>query len=153
MLFNMDINQINLKSITDRIEQNNKLDIKNKEDFTYKEKLLEKLTESYDKEVAKQKDNIKFITNLIDILEQNLGQEINKLNTSLVNNIYILDHDHLGNSLDKPFMITEKDKVIFKEDHPIFKCDVLVYNYYKNAKIDVFYDAISHILLGYKECY
>ena len=81
----------------------------------YKEKLLEKLTENYDKEVAKQKDNVKFIMNLIDILEQNLGQEINKLNTSLVNNIYILDHDHLGNSLDKPFTITEKDKVIFKE--------------------------------------
>jgi hypothetical protein len=145
------MNSINIQNIKNKlinVEDNKK---KKTEELNYKEKLLQKLTDNYDKEVSKHKDNIKFIMNLIEILESNISQDMNKLNINLTNNMYILDHDHLGNSLDKPFMINEKDKVTFKEDHPVFKCDVLTYNYYKNGKVDVFYDAISHILLGYKE--
>ena len=41
-------NQINLKSITERLEQTNKKDINVNEDLKYKEKLLEKLTEKTD---------------------------------------------------------------------------------------------------------
>ena len=54
--------------------------------------------------------------------------------------------------IDKEIQISDKDnKIQFKSNHPFFNKDVIYYTTYKNGKIEVFYDAITKILLGYKE--
>jgi len=133
------------------LKLNETIQNKNKENLTYKEKLYEKISKQYEETVSKNKDNIKFINELITIIENNSSQDLNKLNINLIENIYILDHDYLGNSLDKPVQLVGTDKIHYKENYQPFNTNVIYYNHFKNGKIDVFYDAEKHILLGYKE--
>ena len=77
---------------------------------------------------------------------------MNKTNNNLYDDIYIIDHDYLGASLEKPITLTSKDnKVNYKDNHPTFKCNVIYYTTTKTSKIEVYYDAQTHVLLGYKE--
>jgi hypothetical protein len=57
----------------------------------------------------------------------------------------------LGSSLPKEVIITDNKKINFKENHPFYKTDVIYYTSHQNGKVDVFYDATTKILLGYKE--
>lgn len=93
----------------------------------------------------------KFISSLNDIIGNDISlDEFN--GQQLKYNTYIIDHDHQGTKLDKPIIISEKNnKVIYKQNHPFYKTDVIYYVNYKNGKIDVFYDATTLLLLGYKE--
>jgi hypothetical protein len=67
---------------------------------------------------------------------------------------YIITHDHFGNKLDEPHIIInkqDKNKIFFRENHSFFGTDVLYYVNYTHGRIDVFYDAVSLVFLGYKE--
>jgi len=77
----------------------------------------------------------------------------NSKNTIYIyNNIYIIDHDHLGYPLDKPIVITDHDnKINYKTNNPIFNTNVLYYTNYVSGKIDIYYDATTFMLIGYKE--
>ena len=93
-----------------------------------------------------------YIEDLIKNMEDNISEELIKNINSLRNNLYIFDHDYLGTLFDKEIHISEKDnKIQFKSNHPFFNKDVIYYTTYKSGKIDVFYDAITKILIGYKE--
>jgi len=94
-----------------------------------------------------------YIKNLLDEIQNVIGNEAHiGSDTFLIENSYIIDHDHLGYPLNKPVIITDGDnKIMHKTNHPFFKTDVIYFSSYKNGKIDVFYDAITKILLGYKE--
>lgn len=96
-------------------------------------------------------DNI--LHKFIDIIQSNIGQNIildnNKI--SLEKDTYIINHTPKGQLLDNPITITDSSKIIYKKNHVFFKKDVLYYTNLRNAKTDVFYDASTHVLLGYKE--
>lgn len=141
-------------------EKNNELVIKNIEsdtkNYTEKEKYIEKLvgviTKNYESNITKD-NKYKFIDNLIDELKTVISSETTKsTDIYLKDNTYVIDHDHLGLSLSNKIIISDSDKKIFKKNnHPFFKKDVIYYVDYKNGKTDVFYDALTHVLLGYKE--
>lgn len=106
-----------------------------------------KLLSEYNKEKSQ---DLGFLNKLMDEIQQIIGNEF--LNSHLTDNIYIIDHDHLGNKLDKSITFMESHKKIFeRNNHPYFKTNVLYYTNHKHGKIDVFYDATTKILLGYKE--
>jgi len=90
-----------------------------------------------------------FITDFINlILTIKTEKDLN-----IQNNIYIIDHDYNGYSLDKPIMLSESDnKIIYKQNHQFFNANVIYYSIFRpTGRVDIFYDASSLILLGYKE--
>jgi len=96
--------------------------------------------------------NPTYIEDLIKNMEENISEDLIKNINSLRNNLYIFDHDYTGAHIDKEIQITEKDnKIQFKSNHSFFNKDVIYYTTYKSGKIEVFYDAITKILIGYKE--
>ncbi len=145
------INKAKLDLSEKTITYTNEIITEKKDKKSYNEKLVTKLKENYSENITKD-NKYKYIDDFINLIENTLGEDLSKQNIFLKNNAYIFDHDYLGNNLDKPILITDKDnKINFKSSHPIFNTDVIYYTSYKNGKIDVFYDATSHILLGYKE--
>ena len=128
-------------------------DIKNNNEkkIKYLEKLSEKIKTKYTESVTKD-NQYKYIDQLIDFLEKTIGEELSKTHQYLRDNVYIFTHDYTGIKYDKPIIILDRDnKISFKENHPQFNIDVISYQSYKNGKVDVFYDANTHIMLGYKE--
>jgi len=95
----------------------------------------------------------KSIDNFIKIIQDNILETFEK-KVYFYDNVYVINHDYMGKELQKPIVLSDKDnKIQFKNNHPYFKSDVIYYTITKSAsnKIDVFYDAITKILLGYKE--
>lgn len=106
-----------------------------------------KLKDEYNKD---KKINMAYLNTLMDDIQKTIGNEF--VNFNLTENLYIIDHDHIGNTLDKNMIILESQKkIIEKENHPFFKTNVIYYVNHKYGKIEVFYDAVTKILLGYKE--
>ena len=100
-----------------------------------------------------KEDYFYFVDNFIKTLESILGQEINIYNKNIYlrTDSYIIDHDHNGYLIEKPYYIKDEgNRIMYKKDHPFFKQDVI---YYTNNRlqIDVFYNPLTKLLLGYKE--
>jgi hypothetical protein len=96
----------------------------------------------------------KFIENFISELQQVVGEEIKgEFPIHLSDNTYIIDHNYYGQKLDgDDIVIRESDKKVnVKIDHSHYKTDVIYYTDYSAGRVDVFYDAVSRRLLGYKE--
>ena len=96
----------------------------------------------------------KYIDTFVDMLQLSIGNEIKgQFPINLRNNTYIIDHDHNGHDLGgKEIIITESDnKISHKANHSYFKTDVIYYTDKTVSSFDVFYDMITHKLLGYKE--
>ncbi len=142
----------NNKNKIEKTIKNNKIsDEEHKKHEEYINKLLDKVNQEY-KDNTSSDNNYKYIDDLVDSLEANISEDLLKSNLSLKNNIYVIDHDYLGNKLEKEVLISEKEnKILYKSNHQFFNTDVLYYTSYKNNKIEVFYDSITKILLGYKE--
>lgn len=118
-------------------------------DITYINDITNSLEKSYYDNT--KKNQYEFINKFIDILYTIIGNELNS-DTHLKDNIYIIDHDQYGGNINNKIIITDKDnKIFYKQNHPFFKTDVIYYSSHKTGKVDIFYDAISNILLGYKE--
>jgi len=101
-----------------------------------------------------KEDYFKFIELFINKLESIIGKNINidNKNLYLLHDTYIIDHDHNGYKLPEPIILTDKDnKILHKKNHPFFKKDVIYYTNYKLGKIDIFYDEITLLLIGFKE--
>ena len=129
---------------------NDKQQILNEHD-NYYFKLKEKIINDYNTSITKD-NKYKYIDNLISELETIPYDELKKIDISLKDNIYIINHDHLGNLLDKPIILSDKDnKIQYKQNHTTFNTDVLYYTSYKNGKVEVFYDVTTKRLIGYKE--
>lgn len=92
---------------------------------------------------------IDFVEKLINIL----GPKIKVKNDIyyLKETQYIIDHDFLGNSIERPFTILSNENIIliFKS-HPYFKKDILYYKDNKK-KIYIYYDIVTLQYLGYSE--
>lgn len=144
----------NLKSMKKKsISQNKENDTNDEHEKKYINDVLKRLQDEYKQNSNFEKPYL-FIENFINHLQTIVGEDIfiNNVNISLLYNTYIIDHDHNGFTIDKPIILSGKDERIhYKNNHPFFNADVIYYTSTKSGKIDVFYDAISHILLGYKE--
>ena len=104
--------------------------------------------EKYDNNLTKT------INTLLDNIQKLLGTDIIIDNNThhLFWNIYIIDHDYLGNKLETPISIYEKEnKFRIIENHPHFKKTVIVFSTQSGSKYDLFYDFQTKNLLGYRE--
>lgn len=120
---------------------------------TYIQQVVERNLENIKKDFNKEKP-LKYIDSFIDMVQSSIGNEVKgDYPIQLRNNTYIIDHDHNGNDLGgKEIIITEADnKIFYKTNHPHFKTDVMFYTDKSVARVDVFYDAVTRTLLGYKE--
>ena len=76
----------------------------------------------------------------------------NKYPIYLQNDTYIITNSYNGTPFPDPIVFMESDnRVIFKENHPHFKTDVYYYIDHRAGQMDVYYDAITLELVGYKE--
>ncbi|AYV75748.1 MAG: hypothetical protein Terrestrivirus3_17 [Terrestrivirus sp.] len=124
-----------------------------KQEDQYDKSVMDKLIEHFKKNSTGD-EPYKFIDQFIDNIQSIIGEDTGKdnYNVLLRDNVYIIDHDHNGYMLDKPIVISDKDnRIFYKSNHPFFKTDVIYYSSHRAGKLDVFYDATTHILLGYKE--
>lgn len=147
---NIRTNQLNDIESTRHLSK--KIELLEKEDDDYINKVIDKTTTNMEKNITKD-NKFKYIEKFINDMEKIIGNDKNILkNSRLKENIYTIDHDHVGYTLNNPIIITDSDKkIFFKQNHKHFETDVLYYTNYKSGKVDVFYDAITKILLGYKE--
>lgn len=117
-------------------------------EFSYIDKVITSLQKSH-RELS---DPFDFLNQFLDEVQSTIGNEAgNGSGVYLRDNSYRIDHDHLGSTLPKEVIITDSKKINFKQNHPFYKTDVIYYSSHQNVKVDVFYDATTKILLGYKE--
>jgi hypothetical protein len=70
---------------------------------------------------------------------------------SMYDDSYIAEYDYHGNRLAKPIVISSREgKLHYRQTHPHFKSSVLYYTD-KNKEVDVYYDAITHAYIGFRE--
>ena len=120
----------------------------NRED-DYIKKTIDGLRKEY--QLNSKDKQFKFIDGLIDELQTIMGNDMGS-NVYLRENAYIINHDHLGYPMDKHVTMTDADnKIFYKQNHSFYKTDVIYYTSHKNGKMEIFYDAMTKILLGYKE--
>ena len=115
--------------------------------------IINDIKSSYGKSKEHKEDFYHFIDTFISLLESIIGHNINinSANVYLREDTYIFDHDHNGYSIYKPItIIDDGSKFLLKKNHPFFKKDVMFYTNNK-LQIDIFYDPINQLLLGYKE--
>merc|ERR1711871_245725 len=85
--------------------------------------------------------------------EKIIGKNVNigMKDIFLKNTIYEIDHDYLGYKLKENIKLLDVDnKINLRRNDKFFKIDVLYY-LDKSNNVEVFYDAITKNLLGYKE--
>ena len=100
-------------------------------------KLMKQLTDNYNED---------YVENFIDMV-----QNINTL-LNLKYNVYVIDHDHTGSLINEKISISDNEnKIKYIENHPFFKTNVIYYTNKTKYNIDIFYDALTSKLIGYKE--
>lgn len=107
---------------------------------------INKIKSEYGQVKRHKEDYYKFIDLFIDELEKNLGKDKQNLRYDT----YIINHDHNGYPITPFSIVNINDKIMTKKNHHFFKTDVIYYRNFK-LQIDVFYDTINKLLLGYKE--
>ena len=147
------INNMKEKEKHDRKKQKDLQDVKDTKKLDKANKTISILKSQYGKTKSHKEDFYNFINDFVEQLGSIISKNININNEDvfLKEDVYVIGHDHNGYSLPKPFVIKEEEnRIQYKKNHPFFKTDVL---YYTNNKlqIDVFYDAMTLLLLGYKE--
>jgi hypothetical protein len=131
----------------DRYIKSNELYIRKKDANTdYIKKIVNKTIEH-------MKLNINYIHTFVDKLKGLVGEVIKGTQlTYIKNNKYHIDHDSDGYDLGgNDIVITDDNTITYKKNHNYFKKDVIYYTDNRGRRKDVYYDAISKYLIGYKE--
>jgi hypothetical protein len=119
---------------------------------------IQSIKKVYEKIVYKFKKNDNNIdttlTTFLDNIQKLLGLDIliDKNVHNLYDNIYIIDHDINGSTIEKPVQVYDNDKkfrIVYNQPH--YKRDVLIHTVQKNTKYEVFYDLYKRYLIGYRE--
>lgn len=93
---------------------------------------------------------------LIKKMEKLIGVDTNvdigKHPVYLDNDLYIIDKAYDDAPFKEPIIFKQSEnRIIFRENHPFFKTDVYYYVDSRGTPVDVFYQAVSLQLIGYKE--
>lgn len=134
-----------------RIEKEKELAFGNQNVVDYDYKFLNKLKDDY-KKTQKTKES-SYLDSFIEKIGSITSTDVNidNKNIYLNDDVYIIDHTHEGYKRDKPLIIkNSENKILFKKNHNYYKMDVLYY-VDNQLQIEVFYNNITFLLLGYKE--
>ena len=132
----------NKKKLSLKNKQIQKEQIKRKKDT----EIINNIKMEYKKSKLHKEHYFNYIKKFINNIQSVIGT-----NMYLNYDTYIVDHDHNGYNLDSSIVIVNKNKkIVYKKKHPFFKTDVIYYTNHK-LNLNVFYDAITLLLLGYKE--
>lgn len=112
-------------------------------------KILNKLSKRYETQVGTNLENyiIEFVTRLSTILGNKI--KVDDKTIYLKENIYIIDHDYMGNIIKTPLIVlSSEDKIKLIHNHPSLNKDVI---YYKDQaqKMYVYYDSLTLQYIGY----
>lgn len=126
--------------------------VKKDKDVKHKE-FINNIKSEYGKTKRHREDYYKFIDSFVIELEKILGRDKNLYNQDIYlrYDTYIIKHDYNGFPIPQPIIITDvNNKILSKKNHPFFNTDVI---YYRNStlQVEVYYDAINKLLLGYKK--
>ena len=161
----VDIDQLGKNDLDELIENINKMKnakeinihdtskIDHDDESTKTKDFINDIKSEYGKSKKHKEDYFGFIDSFISKIESILGKDvnINNQNIFLRFDSYSINHDHNGYIIDKPYMIIDDgNTMILKKNHTFFQKDVI---YYTNSRlqIDIFYDAFTKLLLGFKE--
>lgn len=126
------------------------------------------ITEQFDiinkmhKDVIKQNNNIQYgiVTSIVDkfinmitkIVGEKVDLHVDKYPVYINDDVYIIDHYYDNKNILEPLIILQHEKkILFKENHPFFKTDVYYYMDSRSVPVDIFYDANTLQLLGYRQ--
>ena len=115
--------------------------------------IINDLKNNYGKTKQHKDDFFHFVDILLNLIDSQIGKNVNINNQNIYTkyDTYIIDHDHNGFPIDKPLILNEKDNQFhYRKNHPFYNKDVIFYTNYR-LQIDVFYDAITNLLVGFKE--
>ncbi|CAH6421755.1 Hypothetical protein KVN_LOCUS441 [uncultured virus] len=147
------VGELNLVKDDDHIKYIEKKEIIEEKKIKKINLVIKEIKNEYAKTKTHKEDYFNHIDILINNIDSIIGKNVNINNENLYSkwDVYIIDHDHNGYLLPNPIILSEQDgKIQFKKNHPFFNKDVLFYTNNK-LQIDVFYDAITLLLLGFKE--
>lgn len=152
------INEQNNKKILKLIDKekniNQKIALQDSKNLAMYKELEIKFEKEFSKQTYGQTNKI--FDKLISIMADLIGISTNVDNKIyplyLKDNVYIIENNYTGIAFPKPLIFTQNEnKIIFKEKHPFFNVDVYYYIDNTTIQIEVFYDAITLKLIGYKE--
>ena len=124
------------------------------EEYETNKVIINKLRSEYSLTKNYNQDYFNYINEFIDKLYSLIGSDKSLLNKgiNIKDNIYIIDHNHEGHTIRENIHITDSDnKIKYKNNHPFFKKNVIYYTNESVGKIDIYYDASTHVLVGFKE--
>lgn len=127
----------------------NELEESKKNKFNKYNKIIDNINNNF-----RSNKDFSFIDNFINNIHSVIGKNININNNNIYtkDNIYVINHDRFGSSLKNNIIINEKDNLIqTKLNHSFFNTDVIYYINRKEGNIQIFYDAVTLLYLGYKE--
>ena len=116
--------------------------------------VLKTLRTTYVESKTHRDDYYKFIDTFMSLIQSEVGDVVNidGMMVHLNDDMYTISHNHLGYPLQPPVVVSGKGpEISFKKGHTFYKCDVIIYHIEKGIKLNVFYDANTYVLLGYKE--
>lgn len=151
------INKIEDVTINKLLEGIASVKTKEEREESLQEELINNLNTSYTKAVSGKiyGQYVSFVEKFVDKLENILGANTNledkKYPIYLKDDVYIIDHLYDGTVLVEPIIFLQKNnRILFREAHPFFKSDVYYYTDNK-TQTDVFYQAITLNMIGYKQ--
>jgi hypothetical protein len=95
------------------------------------------------------------VSEFIKLVVDYIGSDVNTSNNKeypvyLHDDVYIIDHNFDGTEINPIMIRNSENKIIYKQNHTYFKKDVLYYTDHKHG-MDIFYDAYTYKILGFKE--
>lgn len=159
-ILNDSINLIESNNIKNLMSKANTVKYNQTQNEQKFEDMIELLNNNYLKENNNQYYgiNIKLFDKLINEMAKIIGHNTNlsmgtdKHPIYLNNTVYIVDHTYNGVLVENPVIFISSDnRIVYRELHPYFNMDVYYYTDSRTIQVDVFYNAETRELLGYKE--
>lgn len=139
-------NNQNQKFIKDKLDED-KIIRKNKIKVERRKEVLNRWTSLFSKEKDLESYQNKFVNNLIKVVGKKINTEILKIN--LDDDLYIVDHDYLGNPRKNNLEILDSEGLFKQENNnPFFKSPV-TYFFDSKSRVYMYYHLVSNQYLGY----
>ena len=134
------------KFIKDKLEDD-RLIKKNTDRIIRRDEVLTRWEQLYKKEQNLETYLEKFINTLINIVGKKINTEILKIN--LNTDVYIIDHDYLGNTRTSTLFILESEGQFKQEKNNSYFNSPVIYFYDTKSRVYMYYHLITNQYLGY----